>query len=114
MVGPLMFVSSLLTGACGLAWPHPVGAQSYTLSRLASFNGANGNGPFASPILDAAGNLFGTTALGGANKQGVVFELPVGSSSISPVASFNGANGSQPFGGVVQDAQGDLFGTATF
>ncbi len=30
----------------------------------------------------------------------------------STIASFTGANGAQPFGGVTIDASGDLFGTA--
>jgi uncharacterized repeat protein (TIGR03803 family) len=35
----------------------------------------DGLGPLASLIEDASGNLYGTTKLGGANNQGVVFEI---------------------------------------
>jgi uncharacterized repeat protein (TIGR03803 family) len=44
---------------------------------LVSFNGANGNGanPLGSLIADANGDLFGTTANGGANGDGAVFEI---------------------------------------
>src|SRR5262249_53704792 len=42
---------------------------------LVSFNGANGALPFASLIADAHGDLFGTTASGGANGRGTVFEI---------------------------------------
>jgi uncharacterized repeat protein (TIGR03803 family) len=36
---------------------------------------ADGYNPFASVIFDTAGNLYGTTAGGGANSQGTVFEI---------------------------------------
>jgi uncharacterized repeat protein (TIGR03803 family) len=47
---------------------------------LHNFNGKNGNNPQDGPILDAAGNLYGTTAMGGnfrycANGCGVVFKI---------------------------------------
>jgi uncharacterized repeat protein (TIGR03803 family) len=38
-------------------------------------NCVDGEGPFASLIEDTSGNLYGTTKLGGANNQGVVFEI---------------------------------------
>jgi uncharacterized repeat protein (TIGR03803 family) len=42
---------------------------------LASFNGTNGTNPEAGLIADAAGDLFGTTSLGGANGDGTVFDF---------------------------------------
>jgi uncharacterized repeat protein (TIGR03803 family) len=42
---------------------------------LISFNGADGASPFAGLIADASGDLFGTTAQGGANNEGTVFEI---------------------------------------
>ena len=89
-------------------------AASYTLTTLVSFNGANGSGPAAAPVLDAQGNLFGTTQEGGANGQGTVFELPAGSRTLTTLASFKDANGPNAQGGKnisLVDAQGNLFGT---
>jgi len=92
-------------------------AASYTLTTLVSFNGANGAFPAAAPVLDAQGNLFGTTQEGGANGQGTVFELPAGSrtlTTLTTLASFNDANGPNAQGGKnisLVDAQGNLFGT---
>jgi uncharacterized repeat protein (TIGR03803 family) len=37
--------------------------------------GTDGNSPFAGLIFDNAGNLYGTTANGGVNNRGVVFEI---------------------------------------
>jgi uncharacterized repeat protein (TIGR03803 family) len=53
----------------------PVGKGTYTEKVLWSFNGTDGNGPLSSLVLDGAGNLYGTTASGGANGEGVVFEV---------------------------------------
>ena len=45
------------------------------LMPLVSFNGADSADPLAPLIADANGNLFGTTAEGGANNAGTVFEV---------------------------------------
>ena len=86
-----------------------------TATTLISFNGANGQGPQASLIADAAGDLFGTTTSGGANGDGTVFELvktAAGYASTPTIlVSFNGANGNGPSGKLVADAAGNLFGT---
>jgi uncharacterized repeat protein (TIGR03803 family) len=68
-------------------------------------------------VVDASGDLFGTQASGGANNDGAVFEIVnTGSGYASPpttLASFDGAAGSGPSGGLIADAAGDLFGVAT-
>jgi hypothetical protein len=46
-----------------------------TPTTLVSFNGSNGAGPIAGLIADAKGDLFGTTAFGGAGGVGTVFEI---------------------------------------
>jgi uncharacterized repeat protein (TIGR03803 family) len=59
----------------------PAGAGKYDEKVLWSFNGPDGSEPFASLILDAAGNLYGSTLVGGTTDQGgssgngVVFEV---------------------------------------
>jgi len=81
---------------------------------LASFSGANGADPSGSLIADANGNLFSTTQGGGANNDGTAFELvKTGSGySLTNLVSFTGgADGAVPFGGLLLDANGDLFGT---
>jgi uncharacterized repeat protein (TIGR03803 family) len=57
---------------------HQVGATEVAqpeLTTLLSFNGTNGYQPVAGLIADAHGDLFGTTAVGGANGYGTVFEI---------------------------------------
>jgi hypothetical protein len=54
-------------------------------------NCADGHDPVAGVIQDDAGNLFGTTKLGGENNQGVAFEIvqqvPKGSASQAALKS---------------------------
>ena len=68
--------------------------------------------PLAGPIIDAAGDLFGTASTGGsASNAGTVFELVKGSATISTLASFTGSNGSDPSGELIMDSTGNLYGT---
>jgi uncharacterized repeat protein (TIGR03803 family) len=82
---------------------------------LVSFNGNDGSHAFAGLIADANGNLFGTTANGGASGLGTVFEIVKTSSGYAStpttLVSFNGYDGALPDGGLIADANGSLFGT---
>ena len=74
-----------------------------------------GEYPSTELVMDAAGNLYGTTVLGGDFGSGTVFQLtPSGSGWTHTILhSFtSGADGGQPYGGVTLDAQGNLYGTA--
>jgi uncharacterized repeat protein (TIGR03803 family) len=85
--------------------------MSPSLNLLVSFDGADGDLPASDLIIDAAGDLFGTTIVGGANGDGTVFEIDPPTGALTTLASFDGADGSVPIGGVISDAAGDLFGT---
>lgn len=52
---------------------HSNGSWTYTL--LHAFTGAEGALPYGRVTLDASGNLYGTSTLGGTYNQGVVWEL---------------------------------------
>jgi uncharacterized repeat protein (TIGR03803 family) len=96
-----------------------VGNPSYasTPTTLVSFDGTNGSAP-ASLIADNHGDLFGTTAGGGANDLGTVFEIvnngsvgaPSYASTPTTLVSFDGTNGSAP-ASLIADNHGNLFGT---
>ncbi len=94
-------------------------ASGYATSptTLVSFNGGNGANPIGGLILDAEGNLFGTTAAGGAHGVGTVFEIAKtanGYASMpSTLVTFDGINGSAPRGTLIADVAGNLFGTTT-
>jgi uncharacterized repeat protein (TIGR03803 family) len=86
-----------------------------TPKTLVSFDGADGDELPAGLIIDADGDLFGTTRAGGADGVGTVFEIaktPSGYASMpTTVLSFNEADGGIPLASLVADASGDLFGT---
>ncbi|HKD00943.1 MAG TPA: choice-of-anchor tandem repeat GloVer-containing protein [Terriglobales bacterium] len=79
-------------------------------------NTGDGFAPEAPLIIDKAGNLYGTTAGGGTNRLGTVFEL-------SPPAmegdqwtetvlfNFSGPDGAEPLAGLIFDRTGNLYGT---
>ena len=80
---------------------------------LYSFTGGpDGGNPYAGVIRDPAGHLYGTTVYGGTPGYGVVFELdPAGHETV--LYSFTGgADGGNPYAGVIRDPAGNLFGTA--
>ncbi|MGD1149422.1 MAG: choice-of-anchor tandem repeat GloVer-containing protein [Thermoanaerobaculaceae bacterium] len=82
-------------------------------SVLHSFgSAANGNAnPTAGLVLDGAGNLYGTTYLGGSSNQGAVFTIRTDGGGFSLLHSFAGSDGAWPFGGLVLDGAGNLYGT---
>lgn len=66
-------------------------------------------------VFDQAGNIYGTTANGGAHGYGVVFKLThsVGTWTESILWSFTGGDdGGCPLSGVIFDSAGNLYGTA--
>jgi hypothetical protein len=80
---------------------------------------ADGAFPEAGLIIDAAGNLYGTTTSGGAHVSGTVFELvpnKAGTAYTQKVlysfcSQANCTDGAAPAAGLIIDAAGNLFGT---
>lgn len=93
----------------GVVFQIPAGAPY--ISVLATFNGTNGANPYSGLLVDAAGNLYGTTSAGGASNRGTIFKVPNGGGSVVTLASFSGANGASPFSGLTADLNGNLYGT---
>ncbi len=85
-------------------------ASDHMLTPLAWFGG-NFGGPPGALIADAGGNLYGATRLGGPSNDGTIFEYVSSTQSLVTLASFGGANGSQPEGGLIRDANGIFYGT---
>ena len=89
---------------------------------LYAFTGeADGYEPESGVTLDAAGNLYGTTSLGGNVDScalgvvdygcGVVYKItPAGAESVL-YAFTGGADGANPYASVTLDSQGNLYGT---
>lgn len=88
---------------------------------LYSFKGGKDGGlPSGGLVLDLAGNLYGTTSVGGDTRNcssgcGVVFELThaTGSWKEHVLYSFSGGkDGAVPYPGVIRDSAGTLYGIA--
>ncbi len=79
---------------------------------LYSFHGGvDGSGPYAGVLRDKAGNLYGTTLGGGSTGNGVLFKLDLAGNE-TVLHSFGAAgDGSGPSGGLILDANGNLYGT---
>jgi hypothetical protein len=65
-------------------------------------------------VFDATGNIYGTTSGGGQFNVGTVFELVArvgkGGYQEKILWSFNETDGSEPFGSLVLDTAGNLYG----
>ncbi len=92
----------------------------WTFTKLFTFNGTNGAGPYGRLMLDAAGNVYGTTQSGGDFNAcpfegcGTVFRLSPqknGTWKHTTLFSFNAKDGLNPVAGVILDASGNLYGT---
>ncbi len=90
---------------------------SWTESAIHTFSGASdGENPYSSVVFDASGNLYGTTFAGGAHGYGTVFQLtPSGSgwTENTLYAFQSSTDGGKPFGGIVFDSTGNLYGATS-
>jgi uncharacterized repeat protein (TIGR03803 family) len=97
-----------------LAAPKKSGG-AWTESVLYSFGGTDGATPYAGVTFDAAGNLYGTTAAGGAYTFGTVFELTPGTPwTETKLWDFqNATDGAVPYAGLTADQSGNFYGATT-
>ena len=96
----------------------PAAGGTWTEKVLWSFgNGTDGHKLYAGLIFDAAGNLYGTTVGGGTPDLGTVFELtPAAGGTWTEKVLYNfggGTDGTAPYGGLIFDAAGNLYGTTS-
>ena len=81
-------------------------------SILHSFRGgSDGANPYSGVLHSSTGALYGTTYQGGASNAGTVYEI--GSSGHAKILySFTGgADGGNPYAGIIADSSGNLYGT---
>lgn len=117
------------TKQCGTVFElSPDGSGGWQKKEVYQFQGGlDGASPISGVVIDAAGNLFGTTSFGGANCSpfgqqgcGTVFELSPTSSGWSETILHDFSHGNcstcltTPQGGLLFDAQGNLYGTVSF
>jgi len=96
--------------------PKAGGGWTETVLHTFNNNGRDGYAPLAGLIIDSSGNLFGTTANGGSQGAGTVFELTPkagGGYAEKILHSFLKitTDGNTPIGGLIIDSAGNLYGT---
>jgi uncharacterized repeat protein (TIGR03803 family) len=113
------FKSGCSGSSCGTVFELSPDGQGWTETVLHSFNddGTDGWRPYAGLLLDAFGNLYGTTAYGGsgAGGYGTVFELSPTKSGwterILHNLDDNGQDGLLPMAALVFDKSDHLYST---
>jgi uncharacterized repeat protein (TIGR03803 family) len=104
------------TGSGGTVFELSPSGSGWTHTVLYNFAGTAQCGPWGTLTLQG-GNLYGTTVCEGANNEGNIFELTSSGSgwTYNSLYDFTGGNdGSKPYGNVIFNAAGDMFGTAAF
>lgn len=96
----------------------PARAQAQTFKVLHTFHGIDGAGPASRLVIDKAGNLYGTTIAGGSSQCtgggcGTAFKMDK-TGKLVWLHKFQGANGDEPFPGLLRDALGNLYGTTIY
>jgi uncharacterized repeat protein (TIGR03803 family) len=100
-----------------LVLPAQLHAQIFKV--LHTFTGPDGAQPLGTLSLDNAGDIYGTTGIGGSGTKcpnfsnsgcGTAFMLNEAGEEVG-LYSFNGANGAGPYAGLFRDASGNFFGT---
>lgn len=102
------FVPLIVIGVLSSSVLH---AQTYTVLYNFTYLHGDGKEPFAPPVSDANGNLYGTTTYGGNGiSYGTVYKIDA--SGIETVLhSFNDTDGGAPGGRLIFDASGNIYGT---
>jgi len=98
-------------GAPGKGVVYKVSASGQEAVLYTFTGGADGGSPYAGVVLDAAGNLYGTTYYGGTANAGAVYEVSTSGQETVLYSFTGGADGANPYGGVTLDSSGNLYGT---
>lgn len=102
-------------GGCGIVFGIDAKGIEHILHTFTG--GADGGEPVGGLVPDSAGNLYGTTALGGVANGcggygcGVVFKVDRSGNETVLYTFTGGADGGEPYAGLIRDGAGNLYGT---
>lgn len=108
-----LYGTTYVGGPQGRGTVYGITAGSTAITTLATFEGTSALNPWSGVTLDGSGNLYGTTRSGGATGSGTVYRVSPGSTTPTILSDLGGADGKTPFGSLVSDGKGSLFGTTT-
>ncbi|HEX8814297.1 MAG TPA: choice-of-anchor tandem repeat GloVer-containing protein [Terriglobales bacterium] len=109
-------ITSACSVGCGTVFELAPASGTWSESVLYAFQGGtDGASPYSGLIFDSKGNLYGTTSAGGKDASGVIFKLSPASGAWTErvLHGFDGGgDGQYPYGDLIADASGNLYGTA--
>jgi uncharacterized repeat protein (TIGR03803 family) len=110
-------INTVCSSGCGTVFELTPTSTGWTESVLYAFaGGADGPSPYDGLVFDPAGKLYGSTNAGGAYGAGTIFRLTraAGGSWKEIVLHHfgEGHRGKNPYGALLVDAAGNLYGTA--
>ncbi len=116
-----LYGTTLLGNGAGSVFELVAQGSSWSYQLLYALpGGVDAWGPTASLAMDPAGNLYGTTYNGGSSPNchlgcGTIFKLTPsnGNWAYTLLHEFTGSEGALPWGSVVVDANGNLYGTTS-
>jgi uncharacterized repeat protein (TIGR03803 family) len=97
---------------CGIVFKVDKSGKETVLRAFTGIDNGDGQNPSGGVILDGSGKVYGTTSSGGVG-YGIVFEIAK-SGKETVLYSFLGSpseDGASPYGSLVEDAAGNLYGT---
>ncbi len=101
-------------GSSGLGVIFSYDPLSSNYTKLKDFDNINGANPYGSLIQASNGKLYGMTVNGGISGLGVIFSYDPLSANYTKLKDFNGANGGNPYGSLMQASDGKLYGMTFF
>ncbi|MGD0190878.1 MAG: choice-of-anchor tandem repeat GloVer-containing protein [Rhizomicrobium sp.] len=102
-------VCSTDAGGCGTVFKITPGGTESVI--YAFQGGTDGEFPAGGVIIDAADNLYGTTAYGGSQSTGTVFKVAPNGTEMVLYSFKGGKDGANPEAGLVMDSNGNIYGT---
>jgi len=107
-ISPLMALAFAAGGAT------VANAKGVSYNVLFTFSGSNGYEPDGNLVKDKAGNVYGTTALGGADDSGAVFKLAQDGTETVLYSFTDATDGGYPAANLTMDKAGNLYGTTNY
>ena len=95
-------------GNYGVVFSFGPSTSAYT--KLKDFEATNGRDPVGSLVQASDGKLYGMTNVGGSGNNGVIFSFNPSTSTYTKLKDFDGMNGRNPNGSLMQASDGKLYG----
>jgi uncharacterized repeat protein (TIGR03803 family) len=108
--------ANYLYGACGYGGANGKGGlfrikkDGTSFEVLHEFTGADGELPVGTLLLASNGKLYGSTANGGTNGNGILFSIDITGSNFSVLRDLSNSDGGSPWTAMIQGSDGLVYG----